>query len=178
MGAMLSPPMKSLQLECLHSGRRMHAALSTATALVLLFAAFGCGGKNSPVNVEGIVTLDGEPLEGATVVFSPIKEGGQIASALTNSDGTFQLTTGKESKGALPGEYKVLVSLGEKMQFSDSEHPDLNEINKMMSARARKVKKGAKKESAVPAKYANPNTTPFKETVPPKGKIKLELSSK
>jgi hypothetical protein len=178
MGAMLSPRMKWLQVDCLLSGWGKHTALTAASILVLLVAVSGCGGKNTPVNVEGIVTLDGEPLAGATVVFTPIGEHGQSATALTESDGSFRLTNAKGEKGALPGEYKVLVSLGEEMKFAGGEHPDPSEIDKLMTAKMRKQKTSRGKKSPVPAKYANPEITPFKETVPPKGKIKLELSSK
>jgi hypothetical protein len=163
-------------LDCVF--RRRPSRLSLAGGLVLLLAVSGCG-KSRLVSVEGTVTLDGEPLAGATVVFQPVGEG-QPATAQTDSDGNFQLVTLKGDKGALPGEYKVLVSKGEEMQFSGGEPPDPGQMGKMMRARDRKKQITLQpKKGVVPTKYANSATTPFqKETVPPKGKIVLELQSK
>ena len=141
---------------------------------ILLLA--GCGGKTVPV--EGNVTLDGEPLAGATVMFIPVKEGGQPATGLTDANGKFQLKTGNDKTGALPGEYKVVVSVAEEMKFSGGDHPDPAEVGKLMRAGARRKKTEIAKKSAVPVKYRSAGTTPFQETVPPKGKISLELKSR
>ena len=48
--------------------------------------------------VQGVVTLDGAPLEGATVFFSPKGSAGKGAAGKTQSDGSFTLNT----QGAKP----------------------------------------------------------------------------
>lgn len=65
----------------------------------------------------GTVTLEGKPVEGATVLFSrgAGKIGaGELALGKTDAQGRYELTTKvggeTEVKGALPGEYKVAVS--------------------------------------------------------------------
>src|SRR5215204_672559 len=75
----------------------------------LLPLAAGCG-QAKTVKVQGVVTLDGKPLPGATVTFSPIQEG-RAASGRTDTDGSFRLTTYRTDDGALPGEYKVIVAV-------------------------------------------------------------------
>src|SRR5687767_5188166 len=77
---------------------------------VLLGATAGCDGRRTPVAVSGTVTLDGKPVEGATVTFHLVGDDteGRPATGQTDKTGTFRLTTGGED-GARPGEYKVVV---------------------------------------------------------------------
>ena len=59
------------------------------------------------VPVKGRVLLDGKPLQGATVVFTP-KEG-RPPTGVTNGAGEFALTTFAKDDGALPGTYRVSI---------------------------------------------------------------------
>ena len=73
----------------------------------------GCGrasdARPRPVPVVGYVLVDGEPLEGTRVVFSP--EDHQYAAAgKTDAEGRFQLQTFAANDGAVPGNYKVIAS--------------------------------------------------------------------
>ena len=69
----------------------------------------GCGGRGT-APVQGVVTLDGTPVAGATVLFMPDgQDGSRPASGFTSSDGTFRLTTYQADDGALPGKYRVVV---------------------------------------------------------------------
>ena len=97
--------------------KNMKRILNTLLALLFLVATvsiFGCSdGKLKTEPVRGIVTLDGEPLEGATVSFTPKNSGEGIASyAQTNTKGEYLLQTlaGRVDAGTLPGEYTVTVS--------------------------------------------------------------------
>jgi hypothetical protein len=95
----------------------------------LLFCSFaGCfGNRGIPVQfVEGIVTLDGQPLEAANVMFVPKdaeasqddNEGKKLgtypepASGRTDAQGKYILTSmhGKGGKGVLVGEYVITVT--------------------------------------------------------------------
>src|SRR5437899_1749312 len=78
-----------------------------------LLAANGCGGPKELklYPAKGKVLLGGKPLEGLTVVLSPIAKDGTTAVALgrTGADGDFTLSTYKPGDGAAAGEYIVLV---------------------------------------------------------------------
>jgi len=88
--------------------RRVAAGIVLAVAGVA-----GCGGGGPAVErVAGLVTLDGKPVEGATVSFVP-GSGGLFASGLTGADGRFTLNTAapgaKPGSGAVVGDYRVTI---------------------------------------------------------------------
>jgi hypothetical protein len=59
--------------------------------------------------VSGKVTLDGQPLPNATVVFSPTATGSQ-SLAVTDADGEYSLLYSSQVRGAEPGEHRVTIS--------------------------------------------------------------------
>lgn len=72
----------------------------------------GCGPKSDlpkTVNAEGVVTLDGSPVDLATVVLIP-DAGNYSASGVTDKDGKFKLKAFDEKTGAVPGSYKVEIT--------------------------------------------------------------------
>jgi hypothetical protein len=153
-----------------------------------LLACAGCGKDAKTVKVQGVVTLDGKPLEGATVTFIPLEGGsGRMASGRTDSDGTFQLTTFRTYDGALPGEYKVTVELPQPDNYwegkGDPDKMDLKDKAEYYSQRSPqgKAKAAARakkaKPSPVPAVYGDAKRTPLKEIVPAEGTVQLELRS-
>lgn len=58
--------------------------------------------------VSGTVTLDGQPVPDAAVLFIPV-QGGPPASATTDAQGRFQLATNNQP-GAVPGEHRVTIT--------------------------------------------------------------------
>jgi hypothetical protein len=78
----------------------------------------GCSGsKLATVKVSGTVTLDGVPLDDATVTFTPKTEGqGHPAYGITDTNGRYQLQTflGAVNAGTTPGDYLVSVTKREK----------------------------------------------------------------
>ena len=73
--------------------------------LPLLLLA-GCG-KSFEAAVDGVVTLDGKPLDTGTVAFYPL-QGGPAAYSRIQPDGRYSIVTGR--RGGLPvGEYAVTV---------------------------------------------------------------------
>jgi hypothetical protein len=84
----------------------------------LVGSAFvGCGRRGPAVEmVEGIVLLDGQPVEGATVLFSPESggpAGGLPAAGRTGADGAFRLNAAGGAKfgaGTKIGDYVVTVT--------------------------------------------------------------------
>ncbi len=94
----------------------------------LCVIAAGCGGGVAAVSVSGTVTVDGEPIEGATVVFTPLavaKDGTAIAShGKTDSSGKYTLmTTVTEQSGAVVGKHNVTIS-----KFGGEEDEESDEI--------------------------------------------------
>jgi hypothetical protein len=142
--------------------------------LLLLLASVGCGGPKTVV-VDAVVTLDGEPLAGATVLFVP-EEGsrGRPAHGLTDLDGSLLLTTFDDDDGALPGAYRVVVMKSEGM----IEQPQ-GERSSEEWARSHYERVVARegKKPLVPPMYSDQATTPLHCTVPAGGRVKLELLS-
>ena len=82
------------------------AAVVCGLACVL---AVGCGESSKYAQVSGSVTLDGKPVENATVSFLP-KGSGRPAGGNTDANGVFELTTDNPGDGALAGRYIVTVT--------------------------------------------------------------------
>ena len=99
-------------------GRRQFRNCVLATVTIF---AFGCGAEKAPPKLEptveltGIITLDGKPLEGASVRFAPKStDGYHGAVGVTDASGKYDLYTdignGKSKDGIIPGDYTVYVS--------------------------------------------------------------------
>ena len=85
--------------------------------IVIVLPLLGCGPKSLfPIEpVEGVVTLDGETIEGATVNFTPNPPGvGMAAAGRTNAQGVYKLTAfsgGLPEKGTKIGGYDITIIL-------------------------------------------------------------------
>jgi hypothetical protein len=99
---------------------------------LLFLAAFlscgGCGGQEGDlVTVEGIVTLDGQPMSGVQVVFDqpelgPNKNIGYAGR--TDEQGRYALRPlGSDGAGAPPGAYRVSLTTVETMDPSRDDSP-------------------------------------------------------
>jgi len=95
----------------------MSKKITVFTLLICcLFVISGCGNKLKTYKVTGTVTYKGEPVNDASVTFSPKVEGkGDVAFSYTNDKGVYVLQTpqGKPGGGTTPGEYLVLISKAE-----------------------------------------------------------------
>lgn len=82
------------------------ALATAATALILI----GCQ-RSEFQYVEGVITLDGVPVEGASVTFRPREKGGMMAAGMSDAGGRYRLNPlrGKDGAGALVGEYDVSI---------------------------------------------------------------------
>jgi hypothetical protein len=143
--------------------------------LGLVLTGTGCDSSGRLTPVRGVVTLDGKPVDNATVIFMPQQSGsGKQATGQTSPDGSFQLTTRNTNDGALPGEYRVIVQYEE-----GTEVPPAANM-KDAKAGARKAQQKAKKppKYVIPAIYTDPAKTVLKQKVPTEGPVKLELQSK
>ncbi|MDR1270436.1 MAG: hypothetical protein LBK82_13015 [Planctomycetaceae bacterium] len=95
----------------------MYNNICCVVFFVIFVGVIGCSPlskRNLPVEyVEGIVTMDGVPLNNACVQFIPKTEGqGEAAVGYTGSNGKYTLSSmnGNLGKGALQGEYIVLIT--------------------------------------------------------------------
>jgi hypothetical protein len=75
----------------------------------------GCGSDAvefpDRAQVTGKVTLDGDPVAGADVVFvSTLEKGGHSATGRTNADGEYTLSSFGHEDGAVLGDYAVTVT--------------------------------------------------------------------
>lgn len=142
---------------------------------LLLLVAGGCGSGNTTIPVEGVVTLDGQPLEGAAVNFVPDPKG-RPAHGETDAAGKFQLSTFAPGDGAIPGVHKVGVSKIEKPVGAPGLTPD---GKPQLSGPPTGLGPPPMPKALVPAKYLNPSTSGITVTVE-KGMeaVKIELTSK
>lgn len=82
-----------------------------------LLLSVGCGVRGGPatVPVEGIVTYNENPVEGATVTFHAVTQerDSRSSSAVTDQEGRFSIRTYVMGTGyidgIMPGEYRVTV---------------------------------------------------------------------
>lgn len=91
--------------------------------MILLGMSGGCGKKGPPTQyIEGIVTLDGKPVDNALVSFIPVQSVDMsnpnnlnvplIATGNSGTDGKFRLSAvqgGKIGRGTTEGEYRVMI---------------------------------------------------------------------
>jgi hypothetical protein len=137
-----------------------------------LLAGAGCGDRKT-VKVRGVVTLDGEPLPRAAVLFQHQDQGGRDANGFTDNSGTFRLSTFDPDDGALPGNYKVVIQFtGESLEVP----PDLKTPEEVQKELGKRVK--VKKSSlTIPDIYSNPDKTVLRQKVPTDGEVRLALKS-
>jgi hypothetical protein len=169
----------------------MRLRLASLACLLVLAALVGGCGKGKAVKVSGIVKLDGEPVEGASVQFLPVDPSkGMPANGRTGSDGRFRLTTRIPNDGAIPGEYKIVVTFEESHNApagagtgpgGEMRADQLIGKFKSLAEEQKKQSKGGEapktKASKIPAVYGEFKTTPLKATVPADGDINLDLRS-
>lgn len=137
-----------------------------ATLWLLLLVAAGCSGSNHPATspVSGIVTYHDAPVEGALVIFAP-QAGGQTATATTDAEGKFALSTFGEKDGAVPGSYKVTVAKTAKDETPPKTEAQLNEEYLQQMKTGRPPAPPQPPKNLLPVKYLSVQTTTLSATV-------------
>jgi len=69
------------------TSRSRSVSIKIAAVALVALAACGCG--QAPTRIEGVVTLDGEPLPNAMVQFFPLGSEGRTAAVQTDATGRF-----------------------------------------------------------------------------------------
>lgn len=110
--------------------------MTSAIAAMML----GCGGGGSDFDlntVSGTVTMDGQPLANARVIFTPKDptKGGRIAYGMTDESGEYELAFTNSGMGALPGEYVVKIST----YIAPEEDPDTGLMSEEVPERVPEV---------------------------------------
>ena len=89
---------------------RQSSPFVLATALLTTLAAVGCGGSDVDlVKVTGTVTMNGEPVADAEVLFKPVA-GGRLSHGKTDAEGRYTLEYLPGQRGAIVGAHQVSVS--------------------------------------------------------------------
>ena len=139
---------------------------------VLIFVS-GCGGGGRKYSktemVEGLVTLDGVPIEGADITFFP-KGTGESATGKTDAEGRYKLTSinGAPDKGTTVGEYGITAS---QWVVKKLDEPYIDKAQDAL------IEYDSKE--MLPVVYTEIHTSPLKATVNAgPNTINLELDSK
>ncbi|MDO4586198.1 MAG: carboxypeptidase-like regulatory domain-containing protein [Planctomycetia bacterium] len=83
--------------------------VSVLCCVTVLFCC-GCGPKNTfgVVDVQGKITVDGEPVEGISVTMAPADPSQRAAAGVTDAEGKFRVVTpGAKVPGVMPGDYSL-----------------------------------------------------------------------
>jgi hypothetical protein len=148
------------------------------TTLSVAFALAGCSSSGQPPTypVKGTVTMKGQPVTSATVVFVP-PEGAsyQAATGITDSSGHFELSTFTGDDGAQAGDYNIKVS-----KFDSREPTKEEQRNYLSYEEEQKLQFGddlptPPARNLLPPKYNNEATSGFTFTVN-KGQNTVELN--
>jgi len=148
-------------------------SLKTIAAASLCLMAVGCG-KPSLVPFRGKFTIDGKPLDRATVTLVPVgSDGGRPASGMTAADGTVVMTTYKIGDGVRPGKYKICVAKTPithvDVRGGARESPEASKAKfDEFFAKASKLDAGPPglMISTLPLTYSNPESTPLDCHIP------------
>jgi hypothetical protein len=169
------PPRKETKDQKQNKNILIFAGLGLVLALGAVWFFFLRGSNFA--QVEGRVTLDGEPLAGATIVFEPDldkapSDGKSVArrppmqADPTDEDGRYKLR-GHTSAGVPVGKYKVLISkmVSKKAQAVDPENEQLIEDGRL--------------RNVLPAIHGDPEKTPHHaNVVSGAGKYDFDIKTK
>lgn len=141
----------------------------------------GCGGPSLPVaKTTGQVTINGNPIEGATVNMAT--DGNSIiAYGVTDASGNFSMSTafgGQSYEGAPIGKVTVWITKAQAQGMptadpnaapADEADPlaAANKMAKMMEAQGKKSQGGMllQQKSEIPEKYTSPATSGLDQTI-------------
>ncbi|MDR1270278.1 MAG: carboxypeptidase-like regulatory domain-containing protein [Planctomycetaceae bacterium] len=77
--------------------------------LIICCTIIGCNNGPNTASVSGVVTIDGKPVEGVHLKFSP-KSGERPSVGYTNERGEYTLSFTQDQKGCIPGEHVVTIN--------------------------------------------------------------------
>jgi len=142
--------------------------LAVSVLVIVGFVLTGCSNSSRPptYRVTGTVTMQGKPVAGAAVIFVPTGIDGEAASAITDSDGKYALTTWRAGDGARPGEYRVKISKQELAAVDPSKMVKNLSIEEEQRIYVENKKPPPPAKSLVPSKYQDESSSGLSHTVP------------
>ena len=131
-----------------------------------LFFMPGCM-KSEPLNtirVTGTIKVDGQPMVGVNVIFSPVERNETAAGGVTDAKGVYSLTSGANTPGtgAVAGRYIPIFSKTETEQREPTASPE-EEMAKYGGEPPKTI-------YLIPEKYGNVKTCGFDPVTVEKGK--------
>lgn len=107
--------------------KRQILTLPCLTLICLMSASCSSGPSDQPElgEVTGVVTLDGKPLEGVLVQYTP--EEGRGSQSMTDSEGRYELMYVYPTPGAKLGKHTVSIKTPSE-DDSDPEAPEVKEV--------------------------------------------------
>ena len=130
------------------------AALATLCILLT-----GCPASGDFGYVEGTVTIDGKPVDKATIGFYP--QGGRGSIGSTDSEGHYELLYTSSQKGASVGEHRVTIKTAVKA-FDPADQPEY-----MIGLDDTPQEAVAARKSLLDKSYEDRKKTPLTATVVP-----------
>jgi hypothetical protein len=125
-----------------------------ALLLLLILVIAGCARGPRIVPVSGTITLDGQPVKDAAVMFM-LNPDNRIATGITDAAGRYSLSTHPAGNGAFEGTHTVTVSL-----YRDESSPGTNTPEGAVSGSSL-----VKIVWLVPEKYSQPAASGLTATV-------------
>ncbi len=133
--------------------------------LILVGCRGGAGPTYPPtIPVTGVVTLNGEPVAGATVILVSGDAKGFGASGTTDESGKFFVKTffdaTHEAKGAVEGDYQITVT-----KIEAAAAPEIPKTMEEQASKSNQMMKMQPPKSLLPTAYGKPSSSGLKVTV-------------
>lgn len=164
---------------CISRASTAAAARRSGLLLATLCLA-GCGRDLLPV--EGVVLVDGKPVENGTgLLFCPLDKPGRPATGRVGAEGRFTMQSGPRA-GVMRGRYKVAISNStntvEQPVFDGEAYPWSPEFQKY-EQRLREFLAQPARPGMIPVAYSSMVSTPLEWRVPEDGsEARFEISSR
>tara|TARA_R110002096_G_scaffold62300_8_gene154178 strand:+ start:55 stop:513 length:459 start_codon:yes stop_codon:yes gene_type:complete len=135
---------------------------------LLFFAGCGSGtdewveARETVYPASGVVTLDGQPVKGATVIFHSVRKS-ISAQGMTDEDGRYYVTTYEDNDGAVAGKHVVTVRKSEYVQKKTKHHTEEEPSYYKVAT------------EILPAEFATEKTSTLEVTVPESGADDLDF---
>ncbi len=110
-------------------------AIGVSLLLVVLTGFSGCGPGDGRLAISGLVTVDGEPLDGAAINFQPASGTSGHSSGGPVQAGGFRVSA---EKGLMPGTYRVTI-LAMKKTGRMIEDPQKGRVPELVQVRFREL---------------------------------------
>lgn len=108
---------------------------ATALLAMLGLVSMGCGNSGLPPvgTVHGTVTVDGQPIDGANVEFTP--DSGRPSVGFTDASGNYSMQFTYDADGALVGKHTVRITTARAAVISEGDEPSVEARAELLPAK-------------------------------------------